>query len=222
MLTGTCRCRSVQLRPRAKPYNIIKMEKIRLTDYEYIMCVLFSEQSARSQQRIEFGNKNTEKRSIREIREDTLCGKMGEVALSKFLNEEYGLKLSVNFNIYDRGDWDDEDIVVNGITIDVKATQRGKYLLFENNKLNFRTAQNKIPDMIVMCRADIEQLEVEIVGCISIRKLTDENNEKVLRLSAGDCIPGTAARLQADNYCVSFKDLCDVRTAFSFITKRAC
>lgn len=190
-----------------------------LSDYEYIMCVLFSEKSARSQQQIEFGNKSTSKRSIREIREDTLCGKMGEVAVVKLLREEYDIHIPVNYEVYPCGDWDDEDIFIRGLSIDVKATQKGRYLLLERTKVEFRKRQGKLPDIIIMCRADIEKMQAEIIGCISMSKLTDPGNPKVKKLLAGECIPGTQVRLQADNYCVEFEDLCDVKTAFDYILK---
>jgi hypothetical protein len=58
-----------------------------------------------------------------------------------------------------------------------------------------------------------------IIGCISTKKLIDPSNDKVRRLRAGENIPGTNTALQADNYCVFFEDLCDVKTAFDFILK---
>ena len=197
------------------------MRTIQLTDYEYMMCVLFSEESARSQQKIEFGNKSTAKRINREIREDTLCGKMAEVAFARMLREDYKLHLPVNYEVYPRGEWDDEDVIVNGKTIDIKSTQRGRFLLIENNKLNFRKKQGKIPDIIVMCRTDVENRLVEIVGCISTKKLSDDGNQKVKRLKAGEMIPGTSVKLQANNYCIRFEDLCDVNVALDYITERA-
>jgi len=191
---------------------------IELTEHEYLMCVLFAEQSARSQQRIEFGNHKTEKRPLREVREDTLCGKMGEVAVAKFLRG-YSLRLPVNYEVYPRGEWDDEDFIVNGLSVDVKTTQRGRSLLLEKNKVDFRVKQGKFPDIIILCRADVETLKVCIIGCISTKKLIDPSNDKVRRLRAGENIPGTNTALQADNYCVFFEDLCDVKTAFDFILK---
>lgn len=196
--------------------------KIKLTDYEYLLCVLFSEKSARSQQQIEFGNKKTAKRPLKEIREDTLCGKMAEVAVVKFLREQYSLHLPVNYEIYPRGDWDDEDIIVNGKTIDVKSTNAyGKFLLIEESKVDFRKRQDKVPNMFIQCKTYVDEMQVEIVGCISAKKLTDPANNKVIRLKAGECIPGTQTELQADNYCVKHEDLCDIKTAFDYITKIA-
>lgn len=197
------------------------MRTIQLTDYEYMMCVLFSEESARSQQKNEFGNKMTAKRGIREIREDTLCGKMAEVAIAKMLREDYKLHLPVNYEVYPRGEWDDEDITVNGRTIDIKSTQKGHFLLIEQNKIDFRTRQRKLPDIIIMCKTDMDKRQVNIVGCISTKKLIDPGNTKVKKLKAGENIPGTYVKLQADNYCIDFNDLCSIKTAFDYITEVA-
>lgn len=195
------------------------MENIQLTDYEYTLCVLFSEESARSQQKIVFGNHKTNERSNRRVREDTLCGKLAEVAIAKWLRENYKLHLPVNYEVYPRGEWDDEDIIVNGKTIDIKATQNGRFLLLEENKVNFRQKQGKLPDMFIMCRTEIEKRTVDIVGCISSKRLVSPENDKVKRLREGDLIPGTQVKIQTNNYCVAFSDLSSVKTAFDYILK---
>ena len=196
------------------------MSVYQLSEYEYTMCVLFSEKSARSQRQIEFGSQNTAKRSLREVREDTLVGKMAEVAVVKMLREDYGLHLPVNYEVYPRGDWDDEDIIINGLTVDVKATEKGHCLLLEKNKVDFRIAQGLFPDMIIMCKTNVEEMKVDIVGCISTRKLVEPNNPKVKRLEAGRYIPGTKVPVQADNYCVEFSDLSGIKTAFDYILSK--
>ena len=188
-----------------------------LSDYEYTLCILFADKSARSQRQIEFGNQNTSKRSLREIREDTLIGKMGEVAVAKMLREEYGVHVPVNYEIYPRGDWDDEDIIINGLTVDVKATEKGHCLLLEKNKVDFRIEQGLFPDMIIMCKTNVEEMTVDIVGCISSKRLVDPGNTRVKRLQEGRYIPGTKVPLQSDNYCVEFSDLTGIKEALDYI-----
>ena len=63
------------------------------------MCVQFSNESAKSQQDIEFGQRNTAPRSIKEIARDNLIGKMAEVAVVKMLREDYQLHLPINYEI---------------------------------------------------------------------------------------------------------------------------
>ena len=193
------------------------MESVQLTDYEYMMCVLFSEESARSQQKIEFGNHMTNERSNRRVREDTLCGKLAEVAIAKWLRQNYKLHLPVNYEVYPRGEWDDQDITVNGKTIDIKTTQYGHHLLLEENKVLFRQKQGKSPDMYIMCKTDMEKRAVGIIGCISFQRLIAPGNANVKRFRKGELIPDTQTEFKADSYCVEFGGLCSVKTAFDYI-----
>ncbi len=197
---------------------------IQLTDHEYNMCVQFSNESAKSQQDIEFGQRNTTPRSVKEIARDNLIGKMAEVAVVKMLREDYQLHLPINYEIYPRGEWDDNDIEVNRWTIDIKSTRKGHFLLFEHNKVNFRKENGKLPDMIIMCRTPWNEATdspashaVELIGCISMRKLLNPNNKFVYNLKAGECIPGTRSRLQAANYAVEFGNLSDIKVAMDYV-----
>ena len=197
---------------------------IRLTDHEYCMCVQFSNESAKSQQDIEFGQKSTAPRSIKEIARDNLIGKMAEVGVAKMLREDYQLHVPINYEIYPRGEWDDNDIEVNRWTIDIKSTRKGHYLLLEHNKVNFRREHGNLPDMIIMCRTPWNEdtdlpadQTVELIGCISLKKLLDPKSTFVYNLRAGECIPGTRSKLQAANYAVEFEDLSDIKKAMDYI-----
>lgn len=192
---------------------------VRLTDYQMKLCKLFSEESAKTQQRIEFGQRGTE-RTINEIAKDNLIGKMGEAAVAKMLNEEFHLHVPTNFEIYQRGDYDDNDLEINGWSIDVKTTRRGKYLLLEKHKVDFRIKLFTFPDVILMCRVpNDDSNEVEIIGCISASRLINPNTPEVRRLKMGDYIPNTLCQLQADNYCVRFQDLCEPRKAINYMIR---
>ena len=191
-----------------------------LSENEYRRCKEFALESAQSQQRIEFGNKNTSERSFGDIAEDTLVGKMAEVAVVKFLREKYGLHLPVNYEVYPRGEWDDEDVIVNGRTIDIKATRKGHCLMVEKSKMLFRLKQDRVPNIIVACKIKDER-RVELVGAISTWRMVRPDGEKTLFLRKGDFIPGTRFRLKTDNYVVEFKNLCDVRTAFDYVLREA-
>lgn len=191
-----------------------------LTESEYKRCEDFALESAKSQQRIEFGNSQTKERSVEDIAKDTIVGKMAEVAVVKFLREQYGLHLPVNYEVYPRGEWDDEDVVVNGRTIDIKATRKGKNLLVEKSKMLFRLKQDRVPNIIVACKIK-EERKVELVGAISTWRMVRPDGDKILFLRKGEYIPGTKFKLKADNYAVSFENLCDVRTAFDYVLKEA-
>ena len=137
---------------------------------------------------------------------------MAEVAISKMLKEQFNLEIPLDFEVYSRGKWDDNDVEINGWHIDVKSTRIGHWLLIEWNKLNFRQKQGELPHAFFMCKTDwdmkvdVPKGSVDLVGCISTTKLkAGMPHVRVLR--KGDCIPGTHTRLQADNFGVEFNDL---------------
>lgn len=186
--------------------------RIYLTNEELHKCRQFSIDSAGTQQGIEFGQSDTITRKVSEIARDNLIGKMAEVAISKMLKEQFDLDIPLDFNVYDRGKWDDNDVEINGWHIDIKSTRIGHWLLIEWNKLNFRQKQGELPHAFFMCKTDWDMKldqpkgSVDLVGCISLNKLkAGMPNVRVLR--KGDCIPGTHTRLQADNFGVEFNDL---------------
>ena len=112
-----------------------------LTEDEMRKCTVFSNKSAETQQAIEFGQKDTKARLVKEIARDNLIGKMAEVAVARMLRDEYRIHVPVIFDIYPRGEWDDCDIQIKTWTIDIKSTRTGRWLLFETGKLNMRVNQ---------------------------------------------------------------------------------
>ena len=184
-----------------------------LSEIEYAQCLAFSKRCANSQQRIEFGQHDTAPRAVAEISRDNMIGKMAEVAFSKMLKDVFGIHTELDFNYYPRGEWDDQDAVVNGWKIDVKATRKGgRWMLIEWSKLDFRQRQGKLADLYVMAIVDWDRYRdlpsrrVELVGCASIMKLRHGvPTTHILR--KGELIPETNTRLQADNFGISFSDL---------------
>lgn len=185
---------------------------ITLTAEELEKCKEFSIKSAKSQQQIEFGQHDTKARSISEIARDNLIGKMAEVAFARMLKEDFNIDIPLDFNVYARGKWDDNDMVINGWNIDIKSTRIGHWLLIEWSKLNFRQKQGELPHAFFMCKTawnmenDEPRGTVELVGSISLNKLK-KDAPHVHTLRKGDCIPGTKTKLQADNFGVEFRHL---------------
>lgn len=179
-----------------------------LSDDEYQRCANFSKASALTQQDIEFGERQTAPRNVDEIARDNMIGKMAEIAVAKMLNE-YGIDADVNFDIYGRGEWDDDDFYIKGWRVDVKSTRSGQWLLFELNKMKMRDRQGLLPDALFMCKTewdrntDTPKRSVELIGAISLFTLI--RNGK--RIRKGQCIPNTSCKLQADNFAVHFDDL---------------
>ena len=188
---------------------------IRLNDQEYEQCLAFAKTCALSQQSIEFGQSDTKPRNTAEISRDNMIGKMAEVAFAKMLHNYYGIDIDLDFNYYPRGMWDDQDAVINGWLIDVKATRKGgQWMLIEWNKLDFRQKQNKLSHLYVMASVDWDrgndrpERKVELIGCASIQKLMPGVPTTTV-LRQGEYIPNTYTRLQADNYGIRFSDLED-------------
>lgn len=197
-----------------------------LSDYDMKLCGLFARFSARSQQRIEFGQKSTKEREFWEIARDNMIGKMGEVAVAQYLHKQFGLNVPVNFCIYPRGECDDIDIQIGEWGIDVKSTRYGKRLFYERSKLEYRRKSKTIPDALMMCRVpwdserdEPESSTVKLIGCISLMNLINPNNPRVVLHEAGEWIPGTNTKLQADNYMVESENLYDIKESVEFMLK---
>lgn len=192
---------------------MLNVKDIRLTEEELARCIEFSTTSAPNQQAIEFGQHTTKARSSQEIARDNLIGKIAEIAFSKMMKENYGIDVALDFNYYPRGKWDDQDAVINGWRIDIKGTRKGgHWMLIEWNKLNFRQRHNNLSHVYLMFTVDWDRNEdlptgkVSYEGAVSLEKLRHGcPTTRVLR--KGDFIPGTNARLQADNYGIHYNDL---------------
>lgn len=180
---------------------------VRLSDYEMIISALFSSAVAENQQHREFGS--TAERTNTETAKDTIIGKRGELAFARYLQEEFGLHLPVNFQVYPITEGDDADFVLNGWSMDIKATEKGRNLLVTADKANRDPA-----DVYIVCTVDKEMGVVDLKGCISVDKL-----RKRPILKAGQFIPNTTCRLQADNYCVPFTELHDLKDAIEYMRK---
>lgn len=196
---------------------------IELTDYECKMISAFADETAKTQQAVEFGQRKSKPRGVKEIARDTEIGKMAEVGVAKMLKSDFGLHLPINYEIYPSGECDDNDITINNWTIDIKSTRNGRWLLFERKKMEYRRKSGTLPDVIIMCRTPWDEVtdrpkgrSVELVGCVGIRRLI-KGGKGVRRIRAGECLPGTRCRLLADNYAVCFEDLDGVESLKSYI-----
>lgn len=192
---------------------MIDIKNITLSREEMRRCQEFSGKCAVNEQPIEFGEKTTAPRSVQETARDNLIGKIAEIAFSKMMKENYGIEITLDFNYYPRGKWDDQDTEVNGWRIDVKGTkQGGRWLLVEWNKLNFRQRDNKLSHVYVMFSVgwnrDTDQPtgHVSYEGFVTLARLGKQipNTEILLRKSY---IPGTKHPLQTDNYGILISNI---------------
>ena len=121
--------------------------------------------------------------------------------------------MPLDFGIYPRGQWDDNDIQVNRWMADIKSSRTGsKWLLVEKNKINFRLKNGDLPHIFIMCitgwdrTKDIPTGKVDIMGFYFTHMLVNGSKD-VLELSRGECIPHTNCRLQASNYGIHVDNL---------------
>lgn len=192
---------------------MIDVKNFRLNEEELRKCIEFSNKSAPNQQSIEFGQHTTQARNVREVARDNLIGKIAEVAFSKMMKENYGIEVPLDFNYYPRGQWDDQDTVINGWRIDIKGTRSGgHWMLIEWNKLDFRQRDNNLSHVYMMFSVEWDRNtdqptgRVSYEGAASLSKLRpDCETTKILH--KGDNIPDTRAELQADNYGIHFRNL---------------
>lgn len=136
-------------------------------------------------------------------------GKLGEIAVQKFFNH-YGINVTLDFNIYDTGHWDNNDIHFHGWDIDVKCfhdTSSTFYIDF--NKLNFREKDAQLPHYFVITRhADVFdinnlplKINIEVCGYFDVRNFwKDEDNITIVH--TGDVLPGTHKRAKGEYYVV--------------------
>lgn len=174
---------------------------ITLDAFELRECERFAKLSAFTQQGIEFGQHDTADRGIAETARDTMIGKVAEVAVAKLLKRK-GLHCPVDFDIYERGEWDDSDIKIFKWDIDIKSTVNGRWLMIERKKLLMRQNQqfNLLPDALISCNTEWSGSKptgnVKVNGIISLQTFIDRST----KIRKGEFIPGTGTRMQADNY----------------------
>lgn len=189
------------------------MPRIHLTIKEMKVCWEFSLRSAENQQEIEFGQADTQPRSVKEIARDNFIGKLAEAAFQKFLSDNYSIKIELDFNYYPRRQWDDQDALINGWTIDVKGTRTGsRWFLIELSKLEFRRNEGRLPDFFVSAVVGWDRKADKALGYVDIIGYTHIDEIKLgasgtIFIKKGDPIPGTQTKMQADNFGRRFTDL---------------
>ena len=129
------------------------------------------------------------------------------------MKENYGINVRLDFNYYPRGQWDNQDAVINGWRIDIKGTRKGgRWMLIEWNKLVFRQRDNNLSHVYLMFLMDWNRQTdqpngwVSYKGAVSLSRLI-ENTPTTAVLRKGTTLPGTKTYLQADNFGIQFKDL---------------
>lgn len=183
---------------------------------EISRCWEFARQVAPNEKPTEFDNKDVAARKIEKIVTDTFIGKLGEVAVQKWLSAS-DVEIELDWSVTPRGQWDVSDVCYNGWKIDVKCTKsNGNYFLIDWTKLQFRADAGQLPHYFVMTKlktdlADIVKdgngvCTVELAGFVDTRDLTDENS-KIVAIRRGEMLPGTQVKMATSNFGMLIKDL---------------
>jgi len=176
--------------------------KIDLTAEEQKQCRDFAEESAKTQR--EYRSGGSQVRKIYLIISDTRRGKVAEVASKKFL-EQSPLNIEaieLDFNIYPRGIWDDQDFIFNGKKVAIKSAKWfSRWLLLESKDIN----RGDLYDYYILVTVDKDFTEGTLMGWASKDEIL--NDPKTLKLKRGKPIPRTETPLDADNHARHSNDL---------------
>jgi len=177
--------------------------QIRLTDDEVKQCKEFANNSSRSQR--EYRSGGNQFRNGGQIFFDTFRGKVGELAVTKFLSQEPFLlkNLQLDFDVYPRGEWDSSDIEIGNKRLSVKSSKHfARWLLLESKDIQ----RGNIFDYYILVLVDEDFKSATIKGYATKDEIILPN-VKTLRLRQGEPIPGTRTALDANNHGRRAEDL---------------
>ena len=173
-----------------------------LTEDEYNICKEFAEKSALTQR--EYRSGGSQIRNTNLISSDTFRGKVGEVIVKKFL-EQIPLNItgiSLDFEIYPRGKWDSQDIIINDKTISIKSVKWfSKWLLLESKDIN----RGDVYDYYILVTVNKDLKSGTVKGFVRKENLSDA--QKTVLLKKGDYLPNTNTILDADNHGIKQENL---------------
>ena len=170
--------------------------RFKLTEEEYNKCRKFADESSKSQR--EYRSGGTQIRTVGQIFIDTLRGKVGEVIINKFLEQEpFNIQnIALDFGVYARGIWDETDIEINGRKLSIKSSKHfARWLLLEAKDIH----RGDIYDYYILVLVDKNFKGGEVKGFASKEEVIEPDPD-TLFLKKGELIPNTNTILDADNY----------------------
>ncbi|MCD4771457.1 hypothetical protein K8R30_03510 [archaeon] len=184
------------------------MEKrIYLDQDEYSKCKDFSEQSAKTQRETRSGGSDF--RTVYLIEQDTMRGKVAEVLVKKFLEQGalgFG-DISLDFEIYPRGKWDDQDIILNNKNISIKSAKWfSNWLLLESKDI----VRGDVYDYYIFVTVDKDNMAGNIRGFV--RRIEILECPKTYKIKKGNFIPNTRTVLDADNHARHASDMNNIES----------
>lgn len=165
-------------------------------------CEQFAQDSAPTQREHRSGG--ALQRNTFQIQMDTFRGKVAEVVAKKFLEQEILCvpNISLDFAIYPRGKWDEQDFVLNGKRISIKSAKWfSKWLLLEMKDV----LRGDVYDCYIFITIDEGLTAGSVRGFATKKEILQD--VLTLKLKKGDLLPGTSTTLDADNYARHSKNL---------------
>lgn len=116
-------------------------------------CKEFAAEMGGLNQAHEFNNSQTNSRRASEVTRDILIGKVAEVAVYQLLTAS-GAKLGApDFTVIGANARDEHDLVsaVNGYSLSIKATEKGRFLFIHEGQVRWNRA-----NIYVVCRTEMD------------------------------------------------------------------
>jgi len=170
--------------------------RFKLKDNEFEQCKKFASDSSKTQREHRSGG--LLKRSVNQIEEDTLRGKVGEIIVKSFLEQRpLNVKnIHLDFRVYKRGVWDVTDIKIGEENFAIKASKWfAKWLLLESKDIQ----RGDVYDGYILVLVD-EDFKGGVVKGFASKEEIINPNDKTLLLKQGEFIPNTKTILDADNH----------------------
>ena len=177
--------------------------KFTITQKELDLCRHFAKDCAPTHRKYRSGGSAV--RSVKQTENDILQGKVAEIIVKNHF-ESLGVEdISLDFENYGAGVWDDADIIKSDKSISIKSSKHySRWLLLETKDIK----RGDIYDYYIFVTIDlrVKLPSGEIRGYIDKEKLLSDD-PVVLHLTKSDLIPGTSIRLDAGNYAVHSNNL---------------
>jgi len=189
--------------------------RFELTSEEFDKCEEFANDSSKTQREHRSGG--TFQRTISQIKEDTLRGKVGEVIIKNFLSQEpFNLDIVLDFGVYPRGKWDSFDIKIGDKTFSIKSAKWfSNWLLLESQDLE----RGDTYDYYILVLIDEDFKSGIVKGFADKDEILSENDQTLL-LKKGEIIPNTNTPLDADNHARHINNLKNTEEAWKNLIQK--
>lgn len=164
----------------------------------------------------EFREQN-EERTDEEKFKNMYKGRLAEEGMVVFCKMLFNINVELDYNIYpDVNVGDDQDIVLNGVRLEIKSSAKGsEWLLVDDGIIRRKRNLGVEPHHYIFCIVELDKDENggEDVCTIVVKGYAtrDEVGNALFRYK-GEELPKRNTALQANNFCIHMDELHDVKT----------